>query len=102
MRIDRLSLDARGLIFSLVKSGYVERERTDTVNKFTHSTGALHPSTARLYALEQYARRERARAQARLIMAAASAVKRFLVRGLAFFERGPSASNIQRQVAHHA
>src|SRR3954465_2249262 len=96
MRIDRMSLDARGLIFLLVKSGYVERERMDTVNKFTH------PTSAQLYALEQYARRERARAQARLIMAAASAVKAFFVRVHAFFERGPSASNIQRQVAHHA
>src|SRR3954465_7999626 len=95
MRIDRMSLDARGLIFLLVKTGNAERERTDTVDKFTH------PTSAQLYALEQFARRERARAQARLIMAAASAVKGFLVRVLAYSERGPSASNIERQVAHH-
>src|SRR3954465_8063880 len=96
MRIDRMSLDARGLIFLLVKSGNAERERTDTVNKFTH------PTSAQLYALEQYARRERARAQARLIVAAALAVKGFFFRALAYASRGPSASNIQRQVAHHA
>jgi hypothetical protein len=96
LRIDRLSLDARGLIFSLVKSGNAERERMDTVSSFTH------PTSAQLYALEQYARRERALAQARLIKAAASAVKRFFVRALAYRSRGPSASNIRRQVAHHA
>jgi hypothetical protein len=96
MRIDRLSLDACGLIFSLVKSGNAERERTGTVNNFTH------PTSAQLYALEQFARRERAQAQARLIMAAALAVKGFFVRVLAYSRRGPSASNIQRQVVHHA
>jgi hypothetical protein len=96
LRIDRLSLDARGLIFSLVIRGNAERERTSTVTKFTH------PTSAQLYALEQNARRERAQAQARLIVATASAVKAFVARVLAYSKRGPSASNIQRQVAHHA
>ena len=89
-------MDARGLIFSLVKTGNVERERTGPVDKFTH------PTSAQLYALEQHARRERAQAQARLIVAAATAVKAFAARVLAYSRRGPSASNIQRQVAHHA
>ena len=92
MRIDRLSLDAGGLIFSLVKRGNTERERTDIVTNFTY------PTAGQLYALEQNARRERSLAQARLIAAAASAVKALFTRAFS----GPSASEIQRQVAHHA
>lgn len=59
-----------------------------------------YPSSAELYALEVRARRERAEAMARLILAAAAAVKSFFVRLLAV--RGPSARDVQKQVAHHA
>jgi hypothetical protein len=59
-----------------------------------------YPSSAELYALEARARRERAEAMGRLIIAAAAAIKSFFVRLLAV--RGPSASDVQKQVAHHA
>ncbi len=94
MRIDRLSLRARGLIFLLVERGNAQSERTDTVNPFTY------PTQGQLYALERLARRERAQAQARLILSAISAVKALFAR--AFSIRGPSASDVHRQVAHHA
>jgi hypothetical protein len=98
VRIDRLSLRAGGLIFSFVKRGNAESERTDTVSQFTH------PTQAQLYALEQRARRERSQAQARLILAGVSAVKSLLkslfVRALSL--RAPSATHIQGQVARHA
>ena len=92
VRIDRLSLDTGGLMFSLVKRGNTESERTETVTKFTYR----HPTSAQLYALEQSARRERSRAQARLLRAAVSAVKSLFARAFS------SAAHIQRQVARHA
>jgi hypothetical protein len=96
VRIDRLSLHAPGLIFSLVKRGNTESERTDNVTKFPYQ----HPTPAQLYALELSARRERAQAQARLIRAGVSAVKALLK---SFYGRAfSSAAQIQRQVAHHA
>lgn len=59
-----------------------------------------YPSPAELYALEAKARRERAEVMARLIVAAASGVKSLFVQLLAI--RGPSANDVQKQVAHHA
>jgi hypothetical protein len=103
VRIDRLSLDTRGLIFSLVKRGKTASERKQTVTKITYQ----HPTPAQLYALELSARRARSQAQARLLRAGAAAVKSLFVRayssGAQLFARAFSrASNIQRQVARHA
>jgi hypothetical protein len=92
VRIDRLSLDSGGLMFSLVKRGNTESERTETVTKFTYR----HPTPAQLYALELSARRARAQEQARLLRAGVSAVKALFARA---FSR---ATDIQRQVARHA
>jgi hypothetical protein len=90
VRIDRLSLRACGLIFSLVKRGNTESEGADTVTKLTH------PTQAQLYALELRARRARSQEQARLIRAAVSAVKSLFARAFS------SAAHIQKQVARHA
>jgi hypothetical protein len=91
-----LSLRACGPIFSFVKTGNTESERTVTVTKFTYQ----HPTPAQLYALEMSARRARSLAQARLLRAAVSAVKSLFssLFGRAF----SSAADIQRQVARHA
>jgi hypothetical protein len=51
-----------------------------------------------LYAFEQWARRERARAQARLIQAGARWVSGALK---SLFFHGPTARNVRRQVIHH-
>jgi len=59
-----------------------------------------YPTPGELYALEQSARRERARAQIRLARAAISAVRSFADR--VFSVRGPSAHDVHRQVARHA
>lgn len=59
-----------------------------------------YPTPAELYALEQSARRERARAQIRLARRAASAIKSFARQ--VFSVRGPSALEVHRQVARHA
>ena len=59
-----------------------------------------YPTPAELYALEQWAHRERSKALARLIAAGAQALKKLFVR--AFALRGPSADSVQKQVAHHA
>jgi hypothetical protein len=96
VRNDRLSLDARGLILSLVKTENAQSERKDTVNNFTH------PTIGQLYALERNARRERSKAQAQLIAAAVTAAKALFARLAAYSRIGSSASDIQRQVAHHA
>ena len=61
-----------------------------------------YPTGEELYALELWARRERDRALARAFVAGAVAVKRFLVRGVAFALRGPSARTIRAQVVNHA
>jgi hypothetical protein len=103
VRIDRLSLDTRGLIFSLVKTGNTASERTDTVTKFTYR----HPTSAQLYALELSARRARSQAQARLLRAGVSAVKSLFARAFSsaaslFARESSRASNIQREVAPHA
>jgi hypothetical protein len=59
-----------------------------------------YPTPAELYALEQNARRERARAQIRIARRAYQAVKSFAQH--AFSLRGPSAHAVHRQVARHA
>ena len=56
-----------------------------------------YPTAAELYALEQWAQRERAKAQAELLRAAFSAVKKLFRRALA-----PSAATVQKHTAHHA
>ena len=66
-----------------------------------------YPTGEELYALELWARRERDRALARAFISGAGAVKKFLVRGLAFafrgpVFRGPTARTISAQVVHHA
>jgi hypothetical protein len=96
VRIDRLSLDTGGLMFSLVKRRDTESERTDTVTKTVTKFTYRYPTPAQLYALEQSARLERSRAQARLLRAGVSAVKALFARA---FSR---ATDIQRQVARHA
>ena len=52
-----------------------------------------YPTGDELYALEQWARRERSKAMARLL-------KGFFSKVLSF--KGPSAKNVQRHAAHHA
>ena len=85
----RLSLDCRGLIFSLVKK---ERQ--------TNMKQQRLPTPGELYALEQWAYRERSRAIARLIVAGAHALKALLARAVA--TRAPTAEEISRQVVRHA
>jgi hypothetical protein len=59
-----------------------------------------YPTPAELYALEQLARRDRARTQAQLARRAFQAVKSFAQQ--AFSQRGPSANAVHQQVARHA
>jgi hypothetical protein len=61
-----------------------------------------YPTPAELYALEQWAHRERSKALARALLAGASAVKSFLARALAFALSGPSAQTVRKHVVHHA
>ena len=61
-----------------------------------------YPTGEELYALELWARRERDRALARAFVGGAEAVKKFLVRSLAFALRGPTARTIRAQVVNHA
>ena len=61
-----------------------------------------YPTPGELYALEQWAHRERSKEMARLLVAGASAVKSFLARGLAFALRAPGAYAARKQVVHHA
>ena len=59
-----------------------------------------YPTPAELYALEQSARRARAKEQVRLARAAIASVTAWL--GGVFATRGPSAHAVHRQVARHA
>ncbi len=59
-----------------------------------------YPTPEELYALEQWAHRERSKAAARLIVSAVSAVKSLLIRALTV--RGPSADTVRKHVVHHA
>ena len=58
------------------------------------------PSPEELYALEQWAHRERSKALARLIVVGAKALKELVVKTLT--SRGPTARGIRRQVVRHA
>src|SRR5260221_14626239 len=60
------------------------------------------PSFEELYALEQWARRERAKAQARLFLSAFAAVKALVVRIVRGVARVPAASEIRKQAVNHA
>ena len=91
----RLSLALRGLIFPFVRKEEM-RERQMQMSKFRI------PSPNELYALEQWARRERAKAQARLFLSAIAAVKALATRALQSISRVPSASEIRKQVVNHA
>ncbi len=91
----RLSLDRAGLIFQSVKKEET-RERQMQMSEFKV------PSPAELYALEQWARRERAKAQARLFLSAVGALKALAVRAARAVTRAPSAAEVSKQVVHHA
>jgi hypothetical protein len=72
-----------------------ERKREREVNMF--KIKGNYPTPEELYALEQWARRERSKAAAQLILAGASRLKSFVARILA-----PSATTVRRHVVHHA
>ncbi len=61
---------------------------------------AKYPTAEELYALEQWARRERDRALARFIAAGALAAKAFFARALTLLR--PSAHAAGKQVVRHA
>jgi hypothetical protein len=56
-----------------------------------------YPSPEELYAFEQWARHQRSKELARILIAGASAVKSLLARGFA-----PSANTVRQHVVHHA
>ena len=56
-----------------------------------------YPTPDELYALEQWAHRERAKAVAQIIVAGASKLKSLVARVLA-----PSARTVRKHVVHHA
>jgi hypothetical protein len=56
-----------------------------------------YPTPQELYALEQWAHRRRAEAQAELVRAVFYAIKRFFSRTLA-----PSAKSVQKHASNHA
>src|SRR5262252_6648235 len=93
----RLFLDAATLIFHLVRKEKT-RERQTAMSSYKY------PSAEELYALERWAHRERARAQARLILAGAKAVTGLVASAARkiIASRGPTARQISRQVVHHA
>ncbi len=92
---DRLSSCGGGPILSLVRKEKT-RERQANMKDINY------PSTAELYALEQWARRERSKALAQALIAGGSAVKSFLARGFAVALSGPSAQTVPKHVVHHA
>ena len=94
VNFDRLSSCIPGLILSFVRKE-MTGERQTSVKDFKY------PSFAELYALEQWAHRERSKALARLLVAGASGVKSFLARGFAMASSGPSA-HTSRKVVHNA
>jgi hypothetical protein len=55
-----------------------------------------HPTSEELYALERWAQRERAKAQAELLKSFFSLLRK----ALSF--KGPSAKSVQRHAGHHA
>ena len=56
-----------------------------------------YPTPEELYALEQWAQRERSKALARLLLSAFSKVNEFLRKAFA-----PSAKTVQKHAVHHA
>ena len=90
LRIHRLSLAFHGLIFQYVKR---EEERKAEVEM----KDFRYPTADELYALEKWAHRERAKAQAALLKAAFSWMNKSIRRVLA-----PSARTVQKHAAHHA
>jgi len=56
-----------------------------------------YPTPEELYALKQWAHRERSKAVARLVVAGASKLSSLVARILA-----PSATTVRRHVVHHA
>jgi hypothetical protein len=90
LKKDRLFVAFQGPIFQYVKREE-ERKAEAQMKEFRY------PSSAELYALERWAHRERANAQARLLLSAFSAMKRLFRKMLA-----PSAKAVQKHVAHHA
>jgi hypothetical protein len=95
---DRLSSSITGLILPLVR-----KEMTSERQESQMSTKEFdYPTAAELYALEQWAHRERSKGLARLLVAGASSVKSFLARGFAFALNGTSARMVRKHVVHHA
>ena len=95
--IHRLPLCAAGPIFLLVK-----KEDTREGTAMLKFKDANYPTGEELYALEQWARRERDRALARSLAAVASVVKAFFVRGLAIAFTGPGARTTRKHGVRHA
>jgi hypothetical protein len=60
-----------------------------------------YPGPGELYALEQWAHRERSKVMAQLLIAGVSAVKSFLLRGFVALS-GTSAQMVRKHVVHHA
>ena len=56
-----------------------------------------YPTPEELYALDQWAHRERSKAVARLVVAGAAKLKSLVARVLA-----PSAATVRKHVVHHA
>src|SRR6266850_1018288 len=72
-----------------------ERKREKEVSMF--KIKGNYPTPEELYALEQWAHRERSKAVAKLLAAGASKLRAFVVRTLA-----PSAHTVRKHVVHHA
>ena len=90
LSIHRLSLAFQGLIFLLVKREE-ERKAEAAMKDFKY------PTPEELYALEQWAHRERSKALARILLSAFSMVNGFFSKAFA-----PSAKTVQKHAAHHA
>jgi hypothetical protein len=91
LRKDRLSLAFQALIFQYVKREE-ERKAEAEMKDFKY------PTAEELYALEQWAHRQRSKAVAQLIKAGFAQTKLFL-RGVF---SSSSAKSVQRHAGHHA
>jgi hypothetical protein len=89
VRIHRLSIAFQDLIFQQVKREEERKAETDMED----FRDFKYPTPAELYALEQWAHRERSRALAQLLKTFFSKL---------FASRGPSADIVQKHAAHHA
>jgi hypothetical protein len=74
-----------------------ERKRESEANVSMFKIKGSYPNPDELYALEQWAHRERSKALANLLMAGAAKASAFVVRILA-----PSARTVRKHVVHHA